>query len=142
MTTKLISADEAHSLRGDHLRPGPDGKDTILKVAAGTTPSSWDSAKRSARFVMTSQAKDRYGDIVVTAGLDTTQFDKNPVAFVNHKSGSWPIGMWKNIEKMLRGRPARMEGDLAVHEAGGPVPEIDQAAWMIEKGYMRASSIG
>lgn len=141
MTTKLISADEARALRGEHLRTGPDGKDVIVKVATGS-PSSWNSEKRSARFVMTSQVKDRYGDIVVTAGLDTTQFDKNPVALLNHRSSSFPIGVWKNVEKVLRGRPARMEGDLVVHETGGPIPEIDQAAWAIEHGVMRASSIG
>lgn len=141
MTTKLISADEARALRGEHLRTGPDGKDVIVKVATGS-PSSWNSEKRSARFIMTSQVKDRYGDIVVTAGLDTTQFDKNPVALLNHRSSSFPIGVWKNVEKVLRGRPARMEGDLVVHETGGPIPEIDQAAWAIEHGVMRASSIG
>jgi hypothetical protein len=134
-----ISADEAADLRRDHLRRGVDG-DLLMKVAQA--PSTWDAAKRSARFTMTSQTTDRYGDVVVTSGLDTTEFERNPVAFLNHDSRAWPIGTWSNVSKMLRGRPPRMEGDLVLHKSGGPVPEVDQAAWMIENGYMRACSIG
>lgn len=140
MRTKKISADEAHENRKDHLRGGGDGREVLLKVAKA--PSSWDAAKRSARFVMTSQSVDRYGDVVVTSGLDTTEFEKNPMAFLFHDSRSWSVGVWANIEKQLRGRPPRMEGDVVLHPPGGPVQEIDQAAWMIEHGGMRAASIG
>jgi phage head maturation protease len=135
-----ISADEAAELRRDHLRRGAAGVDQLMKVAQA--PASWDAATRSARFVMTSQTTDRYGDVVVTGGLDTAQFEKNPVAFLNHDSRSWPIGSWGNVEKLLRGRPPRMEGDLALLKSGGPIPEVDQAAWMIANGYMKACSIG
>jgi hypothetical protein len=135
-----ISADEAHDARKDHLREGPDGQECLLKTARA--PASWDATRRSARFVMSSQTKDRYGDIVVTAGIDTSNFESNPQAYLNHQSDSWPIGTWQNIEKQLRGRPPRMEGDLVIHKSGGPIPQIDQAAWMVEQGGMRAASIG
>jgi phage head maturation protease len=134
-----ISADEALELRRDHLRR-VGGVDQLIKMAQA--PSSWSPESRSARFVMTSQTVDRYGDIVVTNGLDTTQFEKNPAAFVNHQSGAWPVGSWGNIEKILRGRPPRMEGDLILAPPGGPIPQVDQAAWAIENGLMRACSIG
>lgn len=137
-TTK-ISADEAHAARKDHLKDGADGRARLTKLAAA--PPTWDAEKRSARFIMTAQVKDRYGDIVVTAGLDTAEFEKNPQAFFNHKSGSWPIGLWADVKK-VRSQPPRMEGDLVLHPAGGPIPEIDQAAWLIERGGLRASSIG
>lgn len=140
LRTKKISADEAHEARKDHLRGDADGREILLKVAKA--PSSWDATKRSARFIMTSQAVDRYGDVVVTAGLDISEFEKNPMVFVFHKSNSWSVGTWANIEKQLRGRPPRMEGDAVLHPPGGPVAEVDQAAWMIEHGGLRASSIG
>lgn len=139
IATIKISADEARAARKDQIKAGADGRERLMKLAAA--PPSWDAAKRSARFVMTSQAKDRYGDIVVTTGLDTTEFEKNPQAFFSHKSGSWPIGLWSDVKK-VRSQPPRMEGDLVLHPPGGPVAEIDQAAWMIERGGLRAASIG
>lgn len=139
MRTKSISADEAHEIRKDHVIVA-DGVEIMLKRASA--PSSWNSANRSARFVMTAQTKDLYGDIVVTAGVDTTQFANNPKALINHNSNEWAIGTWGNVEKILRGRPPRMEGDLVLGPAGGPILEIDQAAWSIEHGLMNACSIG
>lgn len=140
MRTKRISADEAHSLRKDQMRQGADGSELLMKAAR--SPSTWDSASRSARFVMTSQSVDRMGDVVVTAGLDTTEFEQNPVALMSHRSDTWPIGEWKNVEKMLRGRPPRMEGDLAFLKAGGPNSDVDTAAWYAENGFIRGASIG
>ncbi len=139
MNTRL-SADEAHAARAKHLRVGSDGRERLMKLASA--PSSWNAGARSARFVMTSQTVDRYGDIVVTEGVDIGEFSKNPVALLNHDSNDWPIGAWKNVEKQSRKRPPRMEGDLVLHEGNGPIATIDQAAWMIERGYMRACSIG
>lgn len=135
MRTERISADQAQELRKDQMR-----EDRVVKASGA--PSSWDAATRSARFVMSSQAKDRMGDVVVTAGLDLSRFEQNPVGLLSHGASVWPIGDWKNIEKILRGRPPRMEGDLVLHKAGGPIPEVDQSAWMIENGYMRGASIG
>jgi hypothetical protein len=139
MPTVRIHADEARSIRKDFLQTGRDGREMLVKLARA--PSSWDAAERSARFVMTSQSVDRYGDVVVTAGLDTTEFEKNPVAFLSHRSGEFSIGQWDNLKK-VRSQPPRLEGDLVLHEAAGPIKEIDQAAWMLERGYMRAASIG
>jgi hypothetical protein len=135
MRTARISADEARALRKDHLRG-----DALLKVAA-TAPASWSPAARSARFVMTKEIYDRYGDIVIVSGLDTSEFEMNPQAFLNHNSSSWPIGKWANLAK-VRSTPPRLEGDLVLGPAGGPIPEIDQAAWSIANGLMRACSIG
>jgi hypothetical protein len=135
MADRRISADEARRLRSADMLG-----DRLVKISS--TPTSWNASKRSARFVMTSQTPDRYGDIVVTDGVNMSEFMKNPVAFLNHNSASWPIGQWANVEKQLRGRPPHIEGDLVLHEASGPVPEIDQAAWMVERGYLKACSIG
>jgi hypothetical protein len=133
--SRRISADEARHLRSADMRG-----DRLVKLAS--TPTTWNANKRSARFVMTSAMADRMGDIVSTDGLSVAEFMRNPQAFLNHKSSSWSIGQWTNIVKHLRAMPPRMEGDLILHEASGPVPEIDQAAWMIERGYMKACSIG
>jgi hypothetical protein len=135
MADRRISPDEAR-----HLRSAAMLGDRLVKLAS--TPTSWDASKRSACFVMTSQTPDRMGDIVVTAGVDTTEFMRNPQAFLNHNSASWPIGQWTNVVKHLRAQTPRMEGDLVLHEGSGPIAQIDEAAWMIERGYMKACSIG
>src|SRR5437764_12951891 len=112
MSMQKISADEAHNLRKSQL------KGDALHKAAQTAPSTWNAATRSARFVMSTQGVDRMGDIVVTQGLDTKQFERNPIALLSHDSSSWPIGRWANLAKVLHGSPPRLEGDLVLHEAG------------------------
>lgn len=131
-----ISIDEIISRRKDL------SSDKAPVVKAAKSPASWNKDSRSARFVMNSQAPDRYKDIVVTAGIDTTEFERNPVALLFHASRSWPVGSWSNLEKILKGRPPRIEGDVTLLPEGGPVPEIDQTAWMLANGGIKACSIG
>lgn len=133
---KKISVDEILSKRKD-LRGG-----TASIVKAVKTPSSWDKQNRTANFVMNAQAKDLYGDIVVTAGIDTSDFEKNPVALLFHNSRTWPVGTWSDLQKITSGRPPRLEGKLNLLPEGGPVKEIDECAWMIANGGVRGCSIG
>lgn len=137
---KRISADHARALSKDRVRRGPDGSEQIIK--ATQSPSSWNAKTRSARFVVTDQSPDRHGDILITSGMDITEFQKNPMAFLFHDSRSWSVGTWANLEKRLFTPVPRMEGDLILHPAGGPVPEVEQTAWMLEHGGIRAASIG
>lgn len=134
-----ISADEAMSRRKDHLL-STDRGDAVAKAVKA--PPSWDKDARSARFVMTTQQEDRYGDIVVTSGGDLTEFLRNPVGLLFHNSRTWPVATWQNVETRLQGRPPRIEGDFALLPAGGPVKEIDETEWMIANGGIRACSIG
>ena len=133
--SRRISPDEARSLRSAER----DGR--LVKVAS-TAPASWNPGTRSARFVMTAQSPDRMLDVVVTAGLDTTSFQKNPGAYFAHDSSNFPIGQWQDLQKYLHAAPPRMEGTLQLGPAGGPIPEIDQAAWSLQHGLLRAASIG
>lgn len=139
LKSRKISKDEALNMRRDHFKDTPKGE-AILKAATG--PTSWDPETRTGRFTMTTAQTDRYGDIVVTEGIDTKEFERNPVAPFCHNTRTWPVGTWANLEKILKGRPPRMEGDLVVLPAGGPVPEVDMLAWMIENKAIRACSIG
>lgn len=135
-----MSADEAQSKRKDHLAKSAGQDNAIVKAAKA--PASWNKDQRSARFVMSTQAVDRYGDIVMTDGIDTTEFERNPVGLLFHSSRSWPVGSWGELAKELNRRPPRLEGTLAMLPEGGPVKEIDEAAWMIANGGVRACSIG
>ncbi|MHB1086147.1 MAG: HK97 family phage prohead protease [Minisyncoccota bacterium] len=136
MRTKKANVDEIMSRRKDIS--GASG--TVLKAAKA--PNSWNKQDRSCRFVMNAQAPDRMGDVIVTAGIDTTEFERNPVGLLFHSSRSWPIGSWSDLEKKTAGRPPRLEGTLNLLPANGPIKEIDETAWMIENGGVRACSIG
>lgn len=138
-TYEKISADEARTKAASRVQKTGHG-DIVAKAA--TSSPKWDPETRTARFVMSTQQADRYGDVVVTAGIDTTKFEANPVGLLFHASRSWPVAKWTNLEKVLRARPARIEGDFAVLPEGGPVKEVDQVAWMLEHDGIRACSIG
>jgi hypothetical protein len=99
LSRSKISPDEARSLRAGDLRGD------VLQKVASTAPASWDAGTRSARFVMSSEAVDRYGDIVKIGGMNIAEFAKNPQAFVNHNSSSWPIGSWVGLQKYLHAAP-------------------------------------
>lgn len=110
-------------------------------VKAAKAPASWNPERRSARFTMSTEQEDRDRDIVVQAGLDLTEFLKNPVAPFSHRSYDFPIGSWANVEKNLTGRPKRTEGDLVLLSEG--TDEVaDRLAGHIAGGTVRACSIG
>lgn len=143
---ETISADEALALFREH-RPGHSkevgGGVAVMKAATGVP--KFDKATRSARFVMTSQSVDRYGDIVMTEGLNLDQFNRNPVVLLFHSSRDWPVGKWANLEKQVRGRPPRMEGDAILLPKGAPAglgEKIDETEWMLAHDGIRATSIG
>lgn len=135
MANQTVSVDEFLSVRKDFVKSG----NVLMKAAKA--PSTWNSHDRSARFVMSSEIEDRDRDIVMQAGLDVTEFMKNPVAPFAHRSTDFPIGMWSDVEKILTGRPKRTEGTLNL------VPEgtdgvADRLAFHIASGSIRACSIG
>lgn len=138
---KRVSADEARSRMKDKRPEMARSGDENTVTKAAKAPTSWDPARRAARFIMTTQQVDRYGDIVVTAGADMTEFLRNPVGLLFHQSRQWPVARWEDIQ-VKTGRTPQMEGDFVVLPAGGPVKEVDQTAWMIENGGISACSIG
>ncbi|MGY2052951.1 HK97 family phage prohead protease [Methylobacterium sp. JK268] len=129
----LVSVDEFLSARKAFVK----GAGTLMK--ATRAPSSWNSAARTARFVMSAEVEDRDRDIVVQAGLDVDSFMQNPVAPFSHASYDFPVGTWSDVEKLLTGRPKRTEGTLTLVE-GDEV--ADRLATHIAAGSIRACSIG
>lgn len=135
---KKISADEARAKRNDHVRSGAGGEVLVKGIKA---PPSWNKEQRSARFIMTSESVDRYGDIVVQAGLDLTRFLENPQGLLFHNSRSWPAGSWSDVTKVLSGRPKRTEGTFNFLPDGTD-EDADRAARHVSAGSIRTVSIG
>lgn len=130
-----ISVDEFLSKRKDFVKSG----DILMKAVK--SPASWNQERRSARFVMSTDTPDRDNDIIVQAGINLDSFMQNPVALAFHNSRSWPLGSWSNIEKILNGRPKRLEGDLNFIPEGDDV-DADRMAKHVAAGTIRACSIG
>lgn len=138
MPQQKPSLDEILSKRQGNIVSTGRG-DALVK--AMKAPPSWDSSSRSAKFILTSESVDRYGDIVVQSGLDLDQFSRNPQALMFHNSRSWPIGMWSDVTKILNGRPKRTEGVLNFVPEGTD-DDADRAARHVAAGSIRTVSIG
>lgn len=130
MPEPTISVDEYVNDR--KMSANEDG--VVFKAASA--PRTYDAEKRSCQFVMSSQDIDRDMDIVVTRGIDLTDFEKNPIALMNHRS-DMPLGRWEDVAK----KPKRLEG-TAVLADEGTAPHVDMMAGMLGQGIVRASSIG
>jgi hypothetical protein len=112
----------------------------VLKGRNGA-PSSWDPKARTVRFIMSAEVEDRDRDIITVAGLNIDEFLKNPIAPFGHMSRAMPVGNWTDIEKVLTGRPKRMEGTLKLVKEGGD-EVADRLAFHLGEGTIRACSIG
>jgi len=87
-------------------------------------------------FVASTEAVDRYGDIIVADGWDLRNFKKNPIALWQHNS-SQPIGNWADV---------RVEEDQLVARLEMVKPGIssiaDMLRGMLETRVLRAVSVG
>lgn len=144
MASKHVSIDEYLASRGyggverKHFARD-DG--VVLKAlpASMVEKAKFDKEAGTIRFVMSAEVEDRDRDIVVQAGLDTAEFEKNPVAPWGHQARDMPVGQWADIAKVLTGRPKRTEGTLKLTKGE---PQADRLALHLEAGSIRACSIG
>lgn len=143
MASKHVSIDEYLASKGAYGIPRKqfardDGM--IMKGMPSTEIKrvKYDAEKGTAAFVMSAEVEDRDRDIVVQAGIDTTNFDANPIALFAHNS-SLMIGKWSDLTKNLTGRPKRTEGVLNLSLG---VPKADETSILLESDTLRACSIG
>jgi HK97 family phage prohead protease len=143
MASKHVPIDEYLNSRGyGGVERKQFARDTgvILKAARIIEKApKFDKDAGTMRFVMSAEVEDRDRDIVVQAGLDTSEFEKNPVAPWSHRAGDPPVGTWSDIEKTLTGRPKRTEGTLTLVQGE---PMADRLAIHFAAGSVRACSIG
>jgi hypothetical protein len=53
--------------------------------------------KRMKRIILTTNDLNRKGYRILTEGIDTTAFAKNPVMFYDHNTYRLPIGKWEDL---------------------------------------------
>jgi len=143
MASKRVSIDEYLGSRGyggvERKHFARDSGVIIKAAPGGISKAKYDKDARTMRFVMSAEVEDRDRDIVVQAGLNTAEFEKNPVAPWSHRAGDPPVGTWSDLEKQLGGRPKRTEGTLTLVKGDVMADRLDVH---FEAGSIRACSIG
>lgn len=143
MATKRVSIDEYLGSRGyggvERKQFARDSGVIIKAAPSGLAKARYDKEARTMRFVMSAEVEDRDRDIVVQQGLNTTEFEKNPVAPWSHRAGDPPVGTWSDLEKSLGGRPKRTEGTLTLVKGDVMADRLDVH---FQAGSIRACSIG
>ncbi len=92
---------------------------------------------RRVKFVITTSAPDRENDVVETPGIETSNFEKNPVVMWAHDYRQLPIGRCVAIERY----PTKMIATVEFAPAEMN-PLAEQVFRMIKGGFLKACSIG
>lgn len=94
------------------------------------------SAEDPREYVMSSEAVDRYGDIIQADAWELAHFRKNPIALYQHRSTE-PIGTWSKV----RVEGGQLRGRLNLADPGTS-PRIDEIRALVDQRILRAVSVG
>lgn len=86
-------------------------------------------------FVVSTPEIDRYGTIIVPAGIDYTAYLGNPVVLLNHDADELPVG--RCLGFALNGE--NLEATLQIHRLTDDACEV---ADLVKAGYVKAVSVG
>ncbi len=98
------------------------------------TRSADDSDLGTFEVIITSEAVDRYGEVVKADGIDTENYLKNPVVLWGHSHFTLPIGVCTEIWQ--DGSKTYARGRFAAHEFAQDIRKL------YDMGIVRATSIG
>lgn len=100
---------------------------------------SINDAERTIEFVASTEAVDRYGDVIRTTGWQLDNYKKNPVFLWGHRSGDPPIG--KTVAIGIEENPPALV--QKVQFAGKDVyPFADTIYRLYKGGFLNATSVG
>jgi len=93
---------------------------------------------RRISFIASHEKTDRDGEVVLIAGIDTTDFQRNPVLCLQHQARETPIGRVENLRKTrIDGAPALI-GEAVFPER----PASNEALADVRAGLLNSISIG
>jgi len=86
-------------------------------------------------FTVSDETPNSYGFVVLTEGINTVMFERNPVMFYMHDREQGIVGRWENLRK---------EGTQLLADAVfDDTTELGkQVKTQVEKGFLRCASIG
>ena len=119
----------------------PTERDTKAKQfkPVRTRIKSLDEKERTIEFVASSEAIDRYGDVIRVAGWDTRNYEQNPVFLWAHESDKPPIGKCVGIEKDAEAGELVQKIQFADRDT---YPFADTVFKLYKGGYLNAVSVG
>ncbi len=90
---------------------------------------------KSITFVLSDESVNSYGFVVLTDGIDTSAFERNPVMLYMHNRDGNVIGRWENIRKDGKS----LLGDAVFDDSTELAATVKK---QVEKGFLRSVSIG
>ncbi|GEM_PF-1833868 len=100
---------------------------------------SVDEKARTIEFVASTEAVDRYGDVIRVAGWQLANYLKNPVFLWAHKAGEPPIG--RTVALRTEMNPPALVQTVQFADAA-TYPFADTVFNLYKNGFMRAVSVG
>lgn len=98
---------------------------------------------RSFTCVMTSKVIDRDGDMLLPGGMDSKDFEKNPILFFNHSWGAMPVGTVTGIKRQGDRIIARCQmAERPESHPDGEEWEADTILSLIKQGVIKGVSVG
>lgn len=83
-------------------------------------------------FVISDESVNSYGKVILTDGIDTSQFERNPVMLYMHERAT-VVGRWENIRKEEK----KLLADAVFDDS---TPLGAQVKNQVEKGFLRSAS--
>lgn len=97
--------------------------------------SKEDEKNKPITFVLSDESVNSYGLVILTDGIDTSVFERNPIMFYKHARENGVIGRWENIRKEGK----RLLADAVFDESTELGAQVKK---QVEGGFLRAVSIG
>ncbi len=87
------------------------------------------------KFIVSDETLNSYGSVVLTSGINTAKFERNPIMLYMHERDNGVIGRWENVHKEGKNLIAEAVFDEDT-ELGAKVKK------QVENGFLRSASIG
>lgn len=86
-------------------------------------------------FIVSDETVNCYGFVVLTSGIDTAQFERNPIMLYMHNRESGVVGRWENIRKDGK----QLLADAVFDDSTELAANVKK---QVENGFLRCASIG
>ena len=110
---------------------------TVKRFAAEVAAPPREVAPRTFRFIASTDALDRDGDVIEPSGWDLGEYQRNPVILLLHETRELPVARAIRCEVTARG----LEVDVLFPDAGISA-RSDEAYGLVKAGILRALSVG
>jgi HK97 family phage prohead protease len=111
----------------------------LLRAVFTPELRSIDEKNRTIEFVASTEAVDRYGDIIRVGGWKLDNYIKNPVFLLAHNTKEPPIG--KTVSVTIETNPPALVQKVQFADAE-TYPRADTIFRLYKGGFMRAVSVG